>query len=174
MIRDPAAMSAGRLDIAVRAVLFLGLWLVLTGYSPLDLAIGLPAAAIAAGVSLKLLPPGINDASPRGMLKQIVRLPAQSIGAGIEVARQVFAAQPRLRPGIVACHTDMPEGLAREAFLMLASLQPGTLPVAEAGDGTVRVQTIDTDTDVNDAFCREEARFASEVCQARPHSGTRA
>jgi multisubunit Na+/H+ antiporter MnhE subunit len=174
MTRDPAAMPVGRSDIAVRAALFLGLWLVLTGYSPLDLVIGLPAAAIATGVSHKLLPPGINDASPRGILKQIARLPAQSIGAGIEVARQVFAAQPRLRPGIVACHTDMPEGIAREAFLMLASLQPGTLPVAEGHDGTVRVQTIDLGTDVNASFGREEARFASEVCQTRPRPGARA
>jgi multisubunit Na+/H+ antiporter MnhE subunit len=161
-------MSLARSPIAVRTALFLALWLVLTGYSPLDLVIGLPAAGIAAGASLKLLPPGINDASPRGMLKQIVRLPAQSIGAGIDVARQVFAAQPRLRPGIVACHTGMPEGIARQAFLMLASLQPGTLPVGEADDGAVRVQTIDVDIDVNDTFGREEARFASEVCQARP------
>lgn len=168
MTRDPATRSVARSDIAVRAALFLALWLVLTGYSPLDLVIGLPAAALAAGASLKLLPPGINDASPRGILKQIARLPAQSVGAGIDVARQVFAAQPRLRPGIAQCNTDMPDGIAREAFLMLASLQPGTLPVAEGHDGAVRVQTIDLDTDVNDAFGREEARFACEVCQARP------
>ena len=120
MTRDPAAMPVGRSDIAVRAALFLGLWLVLTGYSPLDLVIGLPAAAIATGVSHKLLPPGINDASPRGILKQIARLPAQSIGAEIEVARQVLAAQPRLRRssvrfiGLTKSSFAMRRGTARE------------------------------------------------------------
>ena len=62
----------------------------------------------------------------------------------------------------------MPQGIAREVFLMLASLQPGTLPVAEGHDGTVRVQTIDLDADIHASFGREETRFASEVCQARP------
>jgi multicomponent Na+:H+ antiporter subunit E len=101
------------------------------------------------------------------VLRQALRLPAQSFLAGIEVARQAFLAKPTLKPGIVSCRTAMPEGIAREAFLMLASLQPGTLPVDEAGDGTVRLQAIDLDEDVPGGFGREEARFRSEVCPSQ-------
>jgi len=151
-------------DVGVRAALFLGVWLVLTGFSPTDLLVGLPAAGAAVWVSFVLLPPGLADTSARGVLRQALRLPMQSFLAGIEVAKQAFLAKPTLKPGIVSCRITMPEGIAREAFLMLASLQPGTLPVDEAGDGTVRLQAIDLDEDVPACFGREEARFMSEVC----------
>ncbi|MFC7691277.1 monovalent cation/H+ antiporter complex subunit F [Paeniroseomonas aquatica] len=85
-----------------RGLPFLGLWLVLAGPDPSGLAFGLPAAALAAGMSLRLLP--ASGRAPR--LRPALRLGAAvlqaSVGAGIDIARRALDPRRGVRPGVVA------------------------------------------------------------------------
>lgn len=141
------------------AALYL-VWIAMAGTEIADLAVGLPAAALATRVSLKLLPPGMAGLAPGALLRFALDLPVRSLIAGIEVARLALGSGRLEHAGIVACRLDLPPGVARETFLALASLQPGSLPLEERDDGTALVQAIDARADVAGAFAQEQRRFA--------------
>ncbi|MCF1710890.1 Na+/H+ antiporter subunit E [Tabrizicola sp. J26] len=143
----------------VRFLLFLLLWGILIGPAPANLVAGLPAAALACWVSLWLLPPFGQTLSLSALLAVLVRLPGQSLIAGLDVARRALSPAMPLRPGIVAYRTDIPPGLERDAFRALMSLQPGTLPVGEDADGALLIHCLDVDQPVTHQLALEEARF---------------
>lgn len=141
-------------------------WVAMAGTGALDLVIGLPAAALAAWSSLLLLPPGLVRVSPAGLARLVLRFPGQSLAAGIDVARRAFDPRLPLRPGYVACPATLEPGLARDAFLALTSLQPGSLPVAEMEDGTVLMHALDTGEPIAERFTAEEAAFKAVLASS--------
>ncbi len=152
---DRAAVPAA----VMRFTLFLLLWLVLIGSGWGNLAAGVPAAALAAWVSLRLLPQTGRRLSLSALSAMLVRLPGQSLIAGIDVALRALSPAMPLRTGIVAYPTRIPPGPEREAFRALMSLQPGTLPVGEDEAGAILFHCLDLDQPVANQLAAEEARF---------------
>ena len=162
------AVKANSFAIGDRAIasglrrfgLFLGFWLALIGFSQTDLAVGLPAAAAAVWVSLRLLPPSSGGRLSYGAIAVLVlRLPWQSLVAGIDVARRALDPRMPLRTGFVAFPTRLPRGPSRDAFRALMSLQPGTLPVSAEDNGDILFHCLDTTQPVAAQLAAEEARF---------------
>lgn len=140
--------------------LFLALWLMLIGFSPLNLAAGVPAAAAALWVSLWLLPPSSGAIlSYRTMAGVFLRLPWQSLIAGFDVARRALDPRMPLRAGFVRFPTRIPAGSARDAFCALMALQPGTLPVRDGDHGGIAFHCLDTAQPVAADLAVQEARF---------------
>ncbi len=143
-----------------RAAGCLGLWLVLAGGWG-DLAVGVAAAGLGAWASLRIAPPGAGAGlRPAALGRLLLRLPGEVLGAGWAVAR--LALDPRRAPpapGLVAYAPTLPPGPARDAFLALSSLLPGTLPAREAPGGVVAIHALDTGAPIAAAMAAEEARF---------------
>ncbi|MFO1146806.1 MAG: Na+/H+ antiporter subunit E [Alsobacter sp.] len=154
-------------SIGMRFAMFLAAWLVLTGWSWADAAAGLAAAACATAVSLRVAP-GRARLSPLGLLAFAGRFLAQSLSAGLDVARRAFAPDVPLRTGFVEHRTSVPPGAAREALAAVMSLQPGTLPVRKAGD-VMTIHCLDTSRPVAEQLAADEASFRGAVGGAAVH-----
>lgn len=125
---------------AARWLLVFAGWVVLGRVDAIDLAAGLVISALAAALSLHLLPP--VRLNPRAMTAYAARFCAGSLRAGWDVAWRVAARPPRVNPGVLTLPCAVHQGLARDAFKALASLQPGTLPLAGEGPD-LRVHCLD-------------------------------
>lgn len=112
-----------------RALAFFAAWIILGRTGAADLAVGALAAVLAAGASLRLLPPGSGALNPPAALRFAGRFASRSVLAGLDVALRVCRPTVRARPGILHVPCPVPEGLPRQAFCAVASLQPGTLPL---------------------------------------------
>jgi multicomponent Na+:H+ antiporter subunit E len=150
--------------IAARAGLlrgagFLGLWVVLIGSQPADLAAGLLAAALATWASLRLLPPGMNRLRPGALTLLTARFLWQSVVAGWDVAWRAFDPRLPIKPGLVRYPVRLPPGAGRNAFASLTSLLPGTVPVDEDGQ-TLLYHCLAVDQPVIAQLADEEAAFA--------------
>ncbi|MFN7570283.1 MAG: Na+/H+ antiporter subunit E [Betaproteobacteria bacterium] len=143
----------------LRAAGYYALWIVLIGTQAGDLAAGLLAAAAAAWVSVRLLPPGSLPVRPLALLSMLPRFVWQSVVAGVDVARRVFAPSLPVRPGFVRYRTGLPPGPARAAFTAYTSLMPGTVPCGDEG-GAVVYHALDTGQDVLGQLAAEEGRLA--------------
>jgi multicomponent Na+:H+ antiporter subunit E len=142
-----------------RLILHFGLWAALIGVNPTDLAVGVPAAAAAAWVSLKVAPPTGRSLAYGALAASLLRLPWRSLVAGVDVARRALDPRMPLQTGFVKFTTRLPPGPAREAFRAAMSLQPGTLPVSGEADGPILFHCLDTDQPVVAQLAEEEARF---------------
>jgi multicomponent Na+:H+ antiporter subunit E len=122
--------------IAWRGAAYLGLWIILIGFDPLDLAVGVLAAAAATWVSLRLLAPGTHPVRLAALPRFALVFLGQSVSAGIDVARRAFALRVPLQPGFVLYSTRYRRGSpARNAFASLSSLFPGTVAVRDGEEG---------------------------------------
>lgn len=144
----------------LRGLAFLGLWLVLFGAHGADLVVGLVGAMAATWASLRLLPPGAAYPHPAILAHMILRFVWQSVAAGFDVARRALDPHLPLRPGFVTLPLDLEPGPARQAFRLLSSLQPGTLPVGPDEDGKLTVHCLDTAQPVQRQLAHEQALFA--------------
>jgi len=130
---------------AMRGLGLFALWLVLNGkVAPADLAMGAVAAALATWVSLRLLPSSPHGAAPGAVLRLGLGTLRASASAGFDIALRALDPKLPIRPGVVAVPLDLPPGLARDSFCLLASLQPGTLPVGLDAEGRLLVHALDT------------------------------
>jgi multicomponent Na+:H+ antiporter subunit E len=163
MVRATFDRSGSGAAAVARAVAFLLLWLVLAGFDPGDLPAIVLAVGAAIWVSLRLLPPGTRRLSLLGIAWMALRFPYQSVVAGIDVAARALAPQVKLRPGFVTVPLRLPEGTARDGFLALSSLMPGTLPLGAEADGRLLVHCLDTDQNVAEQMAKEEALFARAI-----------
>jgi multicomponent Na+:H+ antiporter subunit E len=160
-------MPADRMAWVVRGAGFLALWLILAGFHAGDVPAALVAVIAATWTSLRLLPPARGRASPAGIASLLLRFPAQSVLAGVDVARRAFDPRLPLRPGFVTVAPRLPPGLARDAFTAYASLLPGTLPAAAKADGTLLVHCLDTEQPAAAQLAAEEAAFMRAIGAAR-------
>lgn len=154
--------DAGRVtrSVAVRAAGLLGFWLLLTGAAAADLPVGMLAVGAAVWASLRLLPPGARRVRPLALAMIALRIPQQSIAAGIDVARRALSPRLPLRPGLVSHALRFPPGPARDAFCTLTSLLPGTVPSGTDANDALWVHCLDLDQPVAAQLAADEARLA--------------
>lgn len=146
--------------------MFLALWLVLAGVNRADLPAAAAAVIAAVWASLRLMPAGVLHWSPGGLILLVSRFPLEALAAGIDVARRAISPRPSLRPGIVTCPLRQPPGMAREAFLMFASLLPGTVPCDGSNERELQVHCVDVTQPIGAQMARDEARFMRAVRDA--------
>jgi multicomponent Na+:H+ antiporter subunit E len=155
---DNASPSFAR-AVSARAAFFLVFWLMISGWAPADLPVGLAAVTGATWTSLRLLPPKRSRLRLASLATLAVSFCRQSVVSGTDVAWRALNPNLRLRPGFVACPLRLPEGGERSAFCALSSLMPGTLPTgANERDGLL-VHCLDVGQPVAANLKAEEALF---------------
>jgi multicomponent Na+:H+ antiporter subunit E len=142
---------------------FFGFWLILSEFSAVDVLVGALAALIAALVSRRLMPPGRWTLRPVVLAGLAVRFLRQSIWAGIDVAWRALDPRLPLRPGFVSYRPQLPPGPARNAFLTMMSLLPGTLPCGPDEEGGLAVHCLDVSQPVVEQLAVEETAFSRAV-----------
>ena len=148
---------------AARAVLFLAFWLMISGWAPADLPVGLAAVAGATWTSLRLLPPGGSRVRFVSLATLVASFLRQSIVSGTDVAWRALNPKSQLRPGFVACPLRLPPGGERSAFCALFSLMPGTLPTGTDEHGALLVHCLDVGQPVAANLAAEERLFIRAV-----------
>ncbi|MDI4657045.1 Na+/H+ antiporter subunit E [Xanthobacter autotrophicus] len=141
---------------AARWLSFFAGWVMLGRVHAIDLAAGAIISGLAAALSLHLLP--AVHLNPAATLAYAARFFAGSLRAGWDVARRVAARPPQVHPGVLVVPCAVPQGLARDAFRALASLQPGTLPLAGQGP-ELRVHCLDITAPVAAALDADALAF---------------
>ncbi len=144
---------------AVRAALFLGFWLMISGRNVNDLPVGLAAVAAATWISLRLLPAGgiVVAARVAHSARSALRTSVGRFGNGGCVARaqsEVTTAS-RLRRLFFAPAV----GRSAERVCALSSLLPGTLPTGTDEYGALLVHCLDTGQPVIANLAEEETLF---------------
>jgi multicomponent Na+:H+ antiporter subunit E len=150
-------------SLPVRTAGLLGFWLILSEFGAADLLVGALAALMAASVSLHLLPPGPRTLRPVVLAGLAVRFLQQSIRAGIDVAWRALDPRLPLRPGFVSYRPQLRPGPARNAFLTMMSLLPGTLPCGPDEEGSLAVHCLDVSQPVVEQLTVEEAMFSRAI-----------
>ena len=115
--------------IVLRWVAYSALWAALIGVDPLDFVVGALAAAVATWASLRLLPLGTHPVYLTALPGLMLRFLVRSVSAGIDVARRAFSPTVPLQPGFFRYRTGYSRGTARNTFVSISSLLPGTLAV---------------------------------------------
>ena len=151
---------------AMRAVGFLGVWVVLSGYALVDLLPGVIAALAATWASLRLLPSGTDRMQPLALTRVALRFLRQSVLAGADVARRALDPKLPLDPGFIRYSTGLPPGTARNAFTALMSLLPGTVPVGTDRSGALVIHCLDIRQPVAAQLAADEALFARVIGEA--------
>lgn len=168
---DGAAVgSGGRIGAgATRALLYFGLWIVVDqSAKPANLVFGVLATIAATWASLKLLPPRSGRVRLGALLLLLPRFLWQSLVAGVDVARRAFASRPPLQPGFVDYRVGLSRGAARNAFGLIASLMPGSVPSGETDD-TIEFHCLDTRQPVADQLGAEERAYAKALEPGQRH-----
>jgi multicomponent Na+:H+ antiporter subunit E len=154
--------------LAVRALLYFALWIVVDqSAKPANLGVGVLASVAAAWASVKLLPPASGRVRIGLLLLLLPRFLWQSLVAGTDVARRAFALRPNLQPGFVEYPVGLPRGAARNAFELIASLMPGSVPANDTNH-TIEFHCLDTRQPVVEQLAAEERAYAKAL-----HAGTR-
>ena len=150
-----------------RAATFLALWLVLTLGNPADLPAGILASIAATWTSLYLLPASEVRLSLPASIKFALHFFYQSVVAGVDVARRALDPRLPLRPGYVRFPCRLAQGPARSTFCTLASLLPGTVPVASNQSGVVLVHCLDVGQPVVAQLTEDEHLFMRALGEGR-------
>jgi multicomponent Na+:H+ antiporter subunit E len=154
---------------AVRAALYFGIWLIIDQSAvPANLVFGVLAAAAATWLSLKLLPPRSGQVRLGRLLRLLPRFLWQSLVAGIDVARRAFDPRMPLRTGFVDYPVQLPRGSARNAFELISSLMPGSVPTAET-ETIIEYHCLDTGQPVVEMMAAEERAYAQALVPGQRH-----
>lgn len=159
-VGDAPAPSSGRSarTAAIRFASALALWVVLIGFDPGDLAVGIPTAVAATWVGLRLLPAGTASLRLAALPRLALRFSWQSVVAGFDVARRALDPSLPLKPGFVTYRVGLPAGPTRNAFIAMTSLLPGSVAVSD-DDGMLLYHCLDLDQPVTAQLATEEAVF---------------
>ncbi len=147
--------------------MFLVLWLALTLGNPADLPVGMLTAIAATWTSLHLLPPRAVRRSLRASATYALRFLRQSILAGVDVAWRALDPRLPLRPGFITYPSRLHAGAGRNAFCTVASLLPGTLPVASDQSGALLIHCLDIDQPVAAQLTEDEGLFSRALGEGR-------
>lgn len=132
--------------LLARTLGLLGVWLCLTRG---DLAglVGPTAAAAAALVSLRVLPPSHRPLRPHRLAAFLLRFVRDSLAGGLDVARRTITRRPDLAPDVI----ELPLGLDSEGERVLlanvVTLLPGTL-AADLDEHLLTVHALDRHRDI--------------------------
>jgi multicomponent Na+:H+ antiporter subunit E len=151
-----------------RFVALLVFWLILEGANPPGLLIGLPAAALATWISIRLVPPQGGYISPAGLLAFFGHFLWGSLVAGIDLAIRALHPRLPLRTGFVSCPCAISRGPRRDLFLATSSLMPGSLPVEDEGDGLIILHALDVEQPHAAQMAENEVRFADATGDRPP------
>ena len=143
----------------LRASVLFGLWLVLGGAGPGNLAAGAVTAVAATWMSVRLLPPGTSRPSLKALAGLVLHFLRQSVIAGADVAWRALDPRLPLKPGFVPYQVLSLSGGARNVFAMLTSLLPGTVPIEEES-GRFVYHCLDVDQPVASELAAEEAALS--------------
>jgi len=146
--------------VMVRGAGFLALWMMLSGPGLGDLPGGVIAAVAAAWASLCLLPPSPRRTRPAALARLAFRFGGQSVVAGADVAWRALAPSLPVRPGFARYSAHLPVGPARDAFCMLTSLVPGTVPAGTDESGALVVHCLDVTQPIAAQLAAEETALA--------------
>jgi multicomponent Na+:H+ antiporter subunit E len=155
---DNASLSLARGAVA-RAALFLVFWLMISGWAPADLPVGIGAVVSATWVSLRFLPPLASRYGFAAIASLVASFFRQSVVSGTDVAWRALSPSLKLEPGMVACPLRLPAGGKRSAFCALSSLMPGTLPTGTDEQGALLVHCLDISQPVAANLKAEERLF---------------
>jgi multicomponent Na+:H+ antiporter subunit E len=146
-----------------RVFLLALLWLVLAGEHPSSWAVGAPAVAAAALVSLWMARgQRVNVVALAGFLPHFLW---QSITAAFDVAKRTLMPSLDIHPGTVEHRLALPAGLPRVSYMNVLSLLPGTLSASLQGD-ELCVHVLDTRRD----HARELSRLEQRLARIFPES----
>jgi len=155
--------------VLVRALLYFGIWIVVDqSAKPANLVIGVLASAAATWVSMRLLPPAGGRVRLAVLLALLPRFLWQSLVAGVDVARRAFSPRLPLAPGFVDYPVRLPRSSARNAFELISSLMPGSVPTAET-EATIEYHCLDTQQAVIGQLAAEEQAYARALVPGRRH-----
>jgi multicomponent Na+:H+ antiporter subunit E len=148
----------------VHAVLWRGfilaaLWWVLAGERADSWGVGLVTIAVAATVSVVLMPVGPPRLSLVGLAAFLGFFLFQSLKGGVQVAWIALRAVPDLRPGVRVLALRLPAGAARTLLVNTMSLLPGTLSAGLAGE-RLRLHVLDVRLPAEAELRAIEARIA--------------
>ena len=165
---NPVLWSKARAG-TVRALLFLALWLVIDqSAKPANLMFGVVATAGATWASLWLLPPDTGRVRIGTLLLLLPRFLWNSLLAGVDVARRAFSPSLPLNPGFVDYPVDLPRGSARNAFELISSLLPGSVPTNET-ESVIEYHCLDVQQPVVEQLAVEERAHAVALVPGRRH-----
>ena len=155
--------------VLVRALMYFGIWIVIDqSAKPVNLAVGVLASAAATWASMRLLPPATGRVRLGVLLTLLPRFLWQSLVAGVDVARRAFSPRLPLAPGFVDYPVRLPRGSARNAFELISSLMPGSVPTDET-DATIEFHCLDAQQPVVEQLAAEEQAYARALLPGRRH-----
>jgi multicomponent Na+:H+ antiporter subunit E len=153
----------------VRALLFFALWLIIDqSAKPANLVFGIVATACATGTSLWLLPPHTGRVRIGTLLLLLPRFLWQSLVAGVDVSRRAFSPSLPLNTGFVDYPVGLPRGSARNAFELISSLLPGSVPTDET-EAAIEYHCLDVRQPVVEQLAVEERAHAAALVPGRRH-----
>jgi multicomponent Na+:H+ antiporter subunit E len=152
----------------VRGTGYLFFWIVLIGLDPVDLAVGVAAAAAATWTSLRLLPPAAGRVKLAALAALLPRFLWQSVLAGCDVARRAFHPKMPLQPDFVEYPVRLPRGQARSAFVTITSLLPGTMPCGQDAQ-TIEYHCLDVRQPVVEQLAADERAYGRALVPGRRH-----
>lgn len=166
-----------------RGLIFFAFWLLLSapdlaviGHNPLaaagDIGIALAATLLATWASLRLWPPGPNAPRIGAVLGVIWRFLAQSVLAGVDVARRVFDPRLPLRPGLLVFRQRVRSEPRLGVFSTLTSATPGTMVAARDGDGHLVYHCLDTRLPIEEGLAEDERRLLRALGDQAPNEGS--
>ena len=154
---------------SVRALLLFCIWLIVDqSAKPANLFFGVVAAGGATWASLWLMPPATGRVRIGALLLLLPRFLWQSVVAGIDVARRAFSPSMPLNPGFVDYPVGLPRGSARNAFELISSLLPGSVPTNE-DDAAIEYHCLDVQQPVVEQLAAEERAYATALVAGRRH-----
>lgn len=152
--------AGGLLPAAIaRGAGFLAFWVILIGFGPVDLVVGLITGAAAAWTSLRVLPPQPGRVRLTAVVSLIPHFLWKSVVASGDVARRALDPRLPLRPGFIAYRVGFAPGPACNVFAAITSLMPGTVPCADE-DGALIYHCLDVGQPVVEELAEEEKRLA--------------
>lgn len=156
-----------------RFVILLALWLVLIEFNITNLLVGAITAAIATKISIHLRPQAIGPISYVALIRLTGHAIWQSLVAGFDVARRALDPRLPLDIGYVHYPTALQTPASRNAFRVLTSLQPGTLPVSPEETGLIDFHCLDTRQPIAAELAATERLFLQVTCdttsKVEPH-----
>jgi len=167
---DGRGSSTARAGVAVlRAAMFFGIWIVIDqSAKPANVLVGLIATAAATWLSLRLLPPATGRVRVTALALLLPRFLWQSLRAGLDVAMRALRPRLPLQPGFVDYPVQFPRGSARNAFELISSLLPGSVPTDE-NETAIEYHCLDVSQPVVDDLATEERAYAHALIPGRRH-----
>ncbi len=159
------SLKRSRRAIFVRGTAYFLLWMVMAGGDLADILPGIASAALAAWASLVLMPPdpGTARVRPLALARILARFVWGSIVAGFDVARRAFSPSLPLNLGYVSYPVGLPPSAARNLFMAVTSLMPGTLPTGSDESGALVYHCLDVDQPIIEQLGHEEALLVAAL-----------